>query len=979
MALTTLPFRTLARAPLAALFAAGTALAAPQDLSDAQIEADLEFAKGLAGQWGFVDIAESVLERLEGTDLSRRQKDQSAVVRAQLYSESGRLERDPAKRSELYERAIEEYRAFLDSRSDSDFTEEAQSGLVSAAYTYAQYLSQDLEEAIGEEADALREKQTTILNDTVSLTGEAVESLKEIKESERTAKQTSQLFGLMLQRGKMLAMIAKNSEDSEYFYELAMGALEDLAAEAGDGTPGAFFAFDAMGQIYADQVQWEDATAFYDAVLESCVPYSMDEWKSLKEEGELGQAAVDLRFTFVQLSVDGSIRAYRQLGDMETAVDRSLYFINLWKSEGLNLSQAGEESVLEAARTLLASNGFVGGDLTEGKAKFFATEDDMKSAVRSRRDQTDTTSLATALANEINDSSAFGYLRTRAQKLLAEIAETPGIEVSPELQMQAVQGEYRSDNFDAAIDKAHRLAAQLLSAEYETERVALMPKLYNTLGNIYRKQDRALEAAMAFREGVKSYAGTDPELDSRSARSYNSLIARMVEAGDSANPLAALVQEAEQMVVNYGIGGGSSVIYNSGLKLMRQKEYELAIGKFRQVPIEDNFGELSLAQIGLCQTQLKQRDEAIATFENYLTVVVPDPQYDTESQVRKDARREAIAIAEFYLALNHSLQKNHAKAIEYLSGYEARHDTQESLQRSSLSLLMRSHLEQGSIDNARSALERLETFASDHPVTQRAAQTFYLRLKKMYDKAKGEEEKRNLLTEMAKRLEVANRSGGAYGPLWNEADHWIDLGNNAKALVALRRLYSSFKDTEDAETSEKVSKFVVPRLAELLLEAKEVVEASEMLTPLIREEIASEGTKKVNRNTTLLWVRSLTGWLEGGANGAPIVQVPGTGGDAELFAHATDKIETYLRTPRNFSCAWFELKFLENYTYYQWGEVDSSKGDSVGQRLSDILIQMSGWEDIDGQCDKAEDEDLKARTGNKVLSSHFRWLASRTQ
>ncbi len=965
--------------PIASLLVASAAWGLPQDLTDAQIEADLDFAKGLAGQWGFVDIAESVLESLEGTNLSRRQQDQASVVRAQLYSESGRLERDPAKRRELYDRAIEEYRAFLDGRSDSDFTEDAQSGLVSAAFTYAQYLNQDLEEAVGEEAQTLREKQTNVLNDTVSLTGEAVESLKEIKEDERTAKQTSQLFGLLLQRGKMLAMIAKNSEDGEYYYDLAQDTLAELSAIAGDGTPGAFFAFDAMGEIFEDQGAWEDAAGFYDSVLESCVPFSMDEWKALKEEFELGQAAVELRFTFVQISVDGAIRAYRAFGLDDEAIARAMYFFNLWKMEGISLSQAGQEALLVAARALLDSNGFVGGDATEGNAQWFATEQEMKDAVRSRRDQTDTTTLAIELATEINDSSAFGYLRTRAQKLLAEIAETPGIEVSPELQMQAVLGEYRSDNLDAAIDKAHRLAGQLLSSDNKEDRVALMPQLYNTLGNIYRKQDRNLEAAMAFREGAKEYAGTDPEVDSRSARAFNSLIARMVPPGDSSNPLAPLVRESEQLVQALDDSSAGGILYNAGMKLMRQDEFDLAIKKFQQVPIEDNYGEVALTQIGVAYTKLRQADDAIQAFERYLTEIVTDPQYDTESQVRQNLRKEALAIAEFYAALNHSLKKEHSKAIPYLEGYETRHDTQEALQRSAISLLMRSFLELGDTQKARAALERLEGFAPDHPVTSRAAASFYLQLKEMYDKAQDEGEKQRLLTEMAERLELANRTSADYGTLWNEGDHWLELGNETKALVALRRLYANFKDSEDAETAEKVTKFVIPRLAELLVNAKEVVEASEMLTPLIRAEIASEGAEKVNRNTTLLWIKTLTGWLEGGANGSAIVQVPGTSGDSELFEHATTKLESYLRTPRNFSCAWFDLKFMENYTYYMWGDVDSSKGDSVGERLADILAQMNGWEDIDQQCEKSDDEELKARTTDKVLSGHFRWLAGRTQ
>ncbi|HPF15161.1 MAG TPA: hypothetical protein PLJ12_12905, partial [Planctomycetota bacterium] len=57
------PLSFLLIAPQVA-FLAAPGWAATQELSASQIEADLEFARGLAAQWGFVDIAEGVLDGL---------------------------------------------------------------------------------------------------------------------------------------------------------------------------------------------------------------------------------------------------------------------------------------------------------------------------------------------------------------------------------------------------------------------------------------------------------------------------------------------------------------------------------------------------------------------------------------------------------------------------------------------------------------------------------------------------------------------------------------------------------------------------------------------------------------------------------------------------------------------------------------------------------------------------------------------------
>jgi len=972
------PLSFLLIAPQVA-FLAAPGWAATQELSASQIEADLEFARGLAAQWGFVDIAEGVLDGLKGKNLTDLQKDRSALVRADLYAQSGRLNRDSAERRKLYDRALDEYKAFLSGRSNSSLREEAEGALVSTAYTYSQYLDQDLEEAVGEEATALRERQVQVLTETVSQTGETVNALEALG-SERTTRQTQQMWRLMLQRGQMLAMIAKSLPDGESYYQLAMDALEDLAASAGDGTPGAFYAFDTMGQIYTDQAKWSDAALFYDSVLESTIPFDPAAWEAMKTEFELAPADIALYFSFVQLSVDGSIRAHAEMGDEATAIQRSLYFINTWKKEGVSLDRNGQEALLVAARTLLNSNGFIGGDVVKGQAQWFATEEEMKAAVRSRRDQTDTTNFAITLATEVNETTDFGYLRTRAQKLLAEIAETPGIVVWPQLQMEGLMGEYRSGNYDAAIEKARRLATELLAGD-ESTRLELMPTLYNVLGNIYNRQERPLEAAMAFREGVAKYAGGDLEKDSASARAYNKLISSLVDPTDANSPLTALVRESETLVTQHS-EDGDSVLYSAGEKLERRKEYEQAITKYKEVGLDNDYGELALVKIGYCQVYLKKYDEAITTFEHFLNDIVPDPQYDTESPRRKANRLQSLAIVEFYLPLCYFDKGEFQKAIDILDGYQDRHRTQTSLCNSALSLLMRSHLALGQTKEARSALEVLEALSPDSGVTSKASTTFYIELKGLLEKEKDPAKRTAILREMAERLEVSNASGEpSYPNLWNEADHWLDLGENDKALEAMHKLYAAFKDTTDPDLVDKIQQFVIPRYAELLMSKREVVAASNILTPLIEADIAADGKLKISRNATIVWVKTLTGWLEGGQDGKPIIEVPGTGGTEELFNYASDRLDLFARQRQSYSCEWFELKFLLAYTYYKWGAINSIKGDSVKTQLNAIAVQLGkpNWDDVDDVCDKETDKDLIRRTGGHALRNYYRWLEERAK
>ena len=371
------------------------------------------------------------------------------------------------------------------------------------------------------------------------------------------------------------------------------------------------------------------------------------------------------------------------------------------------------------------------------------------------------------------------------------------------------------------------------------------------------------------------------------------------------------------------------------------------------------------------------------TFENYLNnVVAPDPQYDTESSTRNANNKQALAIADFYLGMCYSNAGQHGKVIEQLGDYYSDHAGQDSLVRASLSLVMTSHLETDNVAEARKALETLEEMFPDHGVTRRASVTFYKKLDVMRGLAESPEAKSNLLREMAERLEVSNGSGKAdYAGLWKEGNHWRELGEADKAIKAYQRLYDNFSGGEDEETANKVSKFVVPKLAEMLLAKKEINKASELLTPLIQAEIANPDGPSVSREATTIWAKTLTGWLEGGSDGKPVIEVPGTGGDTALFEHAATKLAIYSAQRDSFSCEWFERKFAVAYTYHKWGQVDSTRSGSAIKQLVAIQTQLnnSNWDDVEEECLKEENAEIKARTTGGSLRSHYRWLESRAK
>ena len=93
--------------PMAPAFALALLLgnANAQD-SAAQIESDIAFARGLASEWSFVDLAEDVIRGVESGRMEDEQAASLALLRCEIYTVGARNERDAAKRDQLFEEAL---------------------------------------------------------------------------------------------------------------------------------------------------------------------------------------------------------------------------------------------------------------------------------------------------------------------------------------------------------------------------------------------------------------------------------------------------------------------------------------------------------------------------------------------------------------------------------------------------------------------------------------------------------------------------------------------------------------------------------------------------------------------------------------------------------------------------------------------------------------------------------------------------------
>lgn len=958
--------------------------------TSANIEADLAFARGLASKWSFVDLAEEVIKEVESGRLEADQAASLALLRCEIYTVGARNERDPLKRNDLFKQALSCLDGYITANPYAANKGDAEEAFVSTSQLYARSLEIAAQDAIGEEATKLNDERIAVLSAGVKRTGELIDALTAIPSEERSEKQIGQRFELMLQRGQMYATISAAQKSDPFFKEQAIKVLEDLVFEAGEGTPFALRGYSALGDVYAGNGEYETAASYYDGVSDQVIPFD----PSVREEqlgwSEMPQPQKARRFLFVELAMPGILSSYLNYGDTATALERAMFFWNMHRKESLDLSQFGYDALLQIARVMLASDGYLGGDLAAGQGEWFATEEEMTAKYKQRRLQSGTTDFALQLANQVAKDAEANAQKTAAGKLIAEIGQRPGVQISIGQLFEAASAKYRDQDFAGARAALNQVLVAMDALE-PAARVEYGAKAYNLLGNILRGDGRELEAAMAFREGALNWS--DPEFDEKNAKGYQFLVARLAKAAGEDPDMRALLTEAEAVVIQKGGAGGGSISFTQGKRAQDKEEWAAAIEAYGKVTEADAEYEVAYVNLAVCMFRAGQVNDALGRLDTYLNTVRVDPKRATESPSALALRKGASATAEFYRGfITHAIAdakykrsqdaSGFPKVVEYLTGFEERYPEQASLCTLAMNRVVDAHAKLGQADKAQAQLDAMVAKFPDDKQTGAAAVALYKTYEGQHKAAKDgkatAEQLAPLERNMARALNVSNRI--AASPTWSnlkqEGDLWFGLADWTNAKAAYARLSSKFAD-DDANKS-TLERNVLPNLAFCMLQLRELNDARDLLSPLVRTEGA-----KPTKNAVQYYAMAVTGWLEGGVTG--ITVVPGAGGTEEEFKYVTDKLTSIQKSGSSWtSCEWYEDKFAELYAFYVWGQTDSRKLDTAKNLVNgtqpfienDVTFAV-----VDQYCseDAETPADLKARLGSGTLRARYQWLWSKTR
>jgi tetratricopeptide (TPR) repeat protein len=951
--------------------------------SDDLIREEIKFARGVAEDWGFIALADGILVELEASNVPTAMAEELGLVKCDLYRAAAIRSRDADKRNDLLERAIEAYDSFCTNNQYSPLLPQAELGLVNTSSVYARSLELAIEEAIGAEAEELSVKRGEVLVNAVSKTSDLITSLKNSEDQSENTKR--QLYELMLQSSQMNYDFARTQEDGEFNFLQAINTCEELVFKAGEGTPHCLRAYNLMGRTYAAQKDWEQASAFFHAVIDVAIPVNVEEWKSVIKDMGLSQADKEQRWLFVELASPGLMDALANGGHIAEACQSALHFYNTQKREGFEYSrELGYPALLACAKVLLDSGGVVGGNRSKGEAMWYESADAATEGGHRSRNQVRCAELSLTIAQTVNAENQGNILQVRAQKLISEIITRPGIEVKPAVLYEAAEGHYNERNDAAAIKSLKQVLTALDSAD-EATALELAPKTYYYLGRSYQRQDRHLEAIMAFREGVKSWRG-DPEYDAYSAQQlYKSadLIRKTIQGDAFIN---AIFAEAETIASQLSEANKDEILYRQAEKLRGANKYEEAIAKYEQLDKLGNDYEKAVVAIAECTFRLGKTSEADVLFTAYVEDFVTDESNSVEnSPIRAARRSDALAKARFYrtfIAFNAAKktgfdQTQWLKVVELGKDYEDLHPTQDTLAPWTMRMVMNAQVSVEAVPEARETLRKLSKSFPSSNFTPTASLELHGALKKLREAADtaGESDRaESLLREMAELLEFANKNAQKYSFKNNrsEAAHWFELMDYEKAEVVMRKLIE--RPTEKESEIKTIRMYIKPELAQTLLAQKQVPEALELLRDLKNVEGG-----KPSKEIILSYCRAVTGWIDGAAGEINIV--PGAGSDAADF----DEVVTTLNAIANskavekWTCEWYAYKFQLAYTYYVYataegGPQDSRKKDAA-RRLLDVIIQELGvtFNGIEESCSEADSE-LKGVHGDNILRRRFSWL-----
>jgi hypothetical protein len=891
--------------------------------SDAEVRADIAFARGLAGERGTADLFERVLAALEPARLAPPLREELALAKAEIYFEAAH--HDATRRTELLTKSMDAYRAFTSMTRDAQARAAAEAGLALVWSYHAHDLARRLDGASRADAATLRPELSAVLRATVAKTAELAAAIESKPRANRSDAEQRRWCELTFTRADMSRELGRVEDDGARLDQAAQ-ILDQLADAAGFGTPWCVRAWIGAGQVACVRGEYRAAADLLERAVEFAILRDGAHWSGLS--ADMTRDEKRSRFVLAEAAMADLLRALDDAGRTPEAIAWGLHFWNVSRRERLEFGDPdGYLALLEIARCAATAGGFVGGDLDAGQGAWSA------SGTGSERTAL---GFAVALAAQVTEFGAGGELGARGQELLSELVARPGAAVEPSAWAAALQSDFDDGRDPDRLSALQRVAAALESAQPAT-RAAFVPRALGRIGQGFRKRGRDLEAALCFEAALDRWRGA-PEVDRANARGLLDACDALAH-GDAT--LDALSEKARRIAAEVGGAAGSKLNFERAESAFAEGRWAAAKALFERVDEACEECEKARVFAGACAFELGALDEARGVFADYLARFVAGPEQRTVDARKLARRAEAAAAAVYYSgALEFQAAESPAgdwrRVTALLDDYDKRFPTQTSLAPAAVYRAVAAHARLGEFEPMRAQLATLATRFPASAFTAQAALAAHDALAIACDAATDGPAKTALRREMALDLRTVDAATPApnFDVLRRESKLWLACGDPAAAEEVLRRIAQWF--VGDAE-HERVVQFVLPDLGRALLAQRKSQAAAEVLKPLVEGGTAT-------RESAHDYARALAGWVEcsvesDGAAGA-IVEVPGVGGAAS-FATALDLFERLIASSSaRDTSEGYALEFDALYARRQYARIDRRQLAPARQELAALRDQL---------------------------------------
>ena len=595
---------------LALVLGLSCSLSLPAQSSEAKRE--IKFIKGLAKDWGFVQLAGDLLEDL-------RKKEQGdpdmlrllASVDAEVSFRGSKRIRDLDKREAELKKALEKFDNYLAQYGRDEASVEVLKSLAEVCEYYGNFLYQKMQ--LTKDPDKRKEDEAQALEVFIKGVKAANESYDIFEKIERggniQAKVGRALSGM--RKAALMILWARTIErDRKIKADEALLFLEDMILDFGEETAVGVNCLLYMGEASDVLGRTDDAISYLKDTIVVVTERLMDQerpvsastarlmWQIL-ESGY--QKLTDIRLR--QGDIAGVIKAVKKYKRDQQKLDAptgarfgDLVLLNGAQAEYESGEAGSKDRVIEACKEV------------------------------ARRHPGDPTGL-------------------KARALLNDVLSGSSADVGADALFEAANGDYQEERYQKAIRGFKRVLRNLHKKE---DKAKFGLKAYALMGMSFIRMERYLEAYYALYEGLDEY-GNQADQRTRDLAISNLKRAAKAKRRLTKDPFFdSLKDQADIMVSKFGTASDKNKIsWDKAEEYRNTKKFDQAIENYRRIEKSFTYYELALVRIAI--SQYGRGDEAAAqrAFDAYYKFT-KDPLNDPTTSSGTQARASAMAEAKFY-------------------------------------------------------------------------------------------------------------------------------------------------------------------------------------------------------------------------------------------------------------------------------------------------------------------------------------------